>query len=172
MYLINCTKQNQVFFYREPRRKDLWHVQVASGQQELFGLPDWGRDEWAFIIKQMEHAGIKPRESISGPLKNFSGLLYSEHEFVDADVIEVGHAAVVEAQDQRSVENATRAAAGFAKFARTPTQGKPGARIAGVVVEEQPDPYDRRPSTPIVMDIEVNPEGRSDVKLPGLPSAA
>ena len=172
LYLVNCTKQNAIFFFREPRRQDLWHVNVASGQQEQIGLgQDWTPEEWQKIIRQLERFGARPKEEISGPLESFQGFFWAEGLPAERDDIHVGHEAQIATADVRSVETATRSALAFGRFARESTRDRQGAKGAVVEVLGQPDPYGANPREERVeFSLTIDPEGRSDVALPGVPT--
>lgn len=163
--VANCTKQNLVFHYREPRHNLLRHVTIPSGTQ--YDLDEgWSAEETGKIVAQLERYGAKATASLNNDLSKFTGLLYSDVRVIQTDEIEAAHDAVLGMQQERSVTQATRAAKAFDLTARKP-KGHPGAKVTEVEVIEQNDPREKPRKDAVEFSIAFDPErGRSDVKLP------
>lgn len=163
--VANCTKQNLVFHYRDPRHNLLRHVTIPSGMQHDLD-EGWSAEETGRVVAQLERFGAKPTVSLNTDLSKFTGILYSDVRVIQTDEIAVAHEAVVGMQEGRSATEATRAALGFDRAARTP-RGRPGAKVTEVEVIEQSDPREKPRKGAVEFSIAVDPEkGRSDVKLP------
>lgn len=181
LYLINCTAQHFTFNFRDPRgggitadgRRFLGKVislRVASGQQEPVGLGvNWSREEEHRVIEQIEQVGARSLSEISGNMDQFGGLMYSDGLPASEADIKEAHRKAIETAHFRSAIMATRAALGFARRARTNDRHAraPGARMTEVEVVQQAVPGESM-IDPVDFSIAVDPDGSSNVILPGV----
>lgn len=166
LYISNPTKQNVVFFYREPRGGLVAFLDIASGGQAEIGH-GWTVEEKAKVIDQLHAIGSLEASESHGKLsKKFLGLLYRDNAVVTVSEIEAGHEAVVNTQEQRSVSEATKAVLGFDRAVNEGRRGSRAARITAVEVEEQLAPRAKRTGNEVAMSIQIDPDGRVDAALP------
>lgn len=167
LFVSNPTTQHFELMLREPRNNKLLRVAIPSGRQTQIGH-DWSAEEKAKVIRQLEKFGARDAAESYGKLSKFLGLLYRDAAAVSEEEIRQGHAAVVTAQEERSVEAATTGALAFDRAVNNPDPSKPRrerrARVTAVEVEEAPAPGSRPTGDEVRMSVTVDPEGRSDPK--------
>ena len=169
LFLSNPTKQSVTFYYRT----DFTHekggapqfVEIAPGTQQPLGQ-SWTKEQMGRVMEQLHRLGARDAAEAHGELEKFTGLLY-RHEFpVDSDEIRMAHDKVVDMQQARSATEATRAALGFDRAANAQGRGTRLAKTTGVEVLQEVGPRERPTGEEVAFSLTVDPEGRSDIKLP------
>ncbi len=169
LYISNPTKQTWEFHYRMPSHNPtdriLNSVKIPSGGQVILG-PQWDEETLQHVVKQLTVYGARHANDAKRLIgSRFTGLLYSLGVHVEVDEIEAAHEAIVEAQTDRSVAAATNAALGFD---RSINKGRADRRskTTGVEVTQQLERGKRPTGNEVNFSLEVDPDGRSDLKLP------
>lgn len=168
LFIANPSKQHVLFNYRDPRTKLLAFEEIGSGRQIEIGHA-WSQDETATVIDFIRKFGGRDAAESHGALGvRFLGLLYREDYAVSREEIELGHAAVVETQERRSVTEAVRAGLGFDRANRTEAKrrGRPPAKVTAVEVEEETERHVQPTGNEVRFSMSVDPEGSDDVSLP------
>ena len=168
IYLTNPTRQHWQFHYRTPTDNLLAMVEIRSGQQVAIGK-DWTPEQTEKVIKQLQRHGAREAEDFSSLVNRFSGLMYRVGDPVQKDEILDANAIVNDTNQQRSVDEAVKAAAGFDRAANAATSGprRRPARITQVEVEQQLQPHERATGDEVHFSLTVDPEaGKSNIQLP------
>jgi hypothetical protein len=164
--IANATKANLEFQYREPVNNLVQTLRIYSGSQQVIGQK-WTNEQKALVIQQLERYGARDAAEVYGKMGAFHGITYRNDAVISEDEIKLGHEAVVETQQERSVREATKAALGFDRAVRRPNEARRvGAKQTRVEVEQQIDPRSRATGNEVHFDLTVDPEGRKDVALP------
>lgn len=171
--ISNTTKHHLQFPYRlekvrkgEPYSHPLQLV-IPSGQQVDVGHR-WTAEQRAYVIEQLERYGARDAAESYGQMGQFHGLLYRESAPVSEDEIRLGHEAVVDTQEKRAVREAVRGALAFDRNSRKEVakrRGRP-AQITEVEVKQEVAPNSRPTGNEVAFSLSVDPDGRTDVKLP------
>lgn len=165
LYLANPSTQNHQFQYREPVNNLVHMVDIGSGRQTEIGH-GWTAEQQARVIAQLERNGARDAAEAHGKMGKFSGLLYRDRGIIEADEIEMAHEAELQTREDRSVTAATAGALGFDHTVRKRSNARPSARITETKVQQDIAPGARPKGTEVAFDLTVDPDGRSDVKLP------
>ena len=170
IYLSNPTKQNYVFHYRlwAERAEDrlLRHVAIPSGGQAEIGQ-GWSPDQTNRVLEQLHlHGAREVSDMWTGNAGGFLGLTYRLDKVIKSEEIHAAHAKVVETQEKRSAAEATKAALGFDRSLNQGGRGQRRVKVSGVEVQQQVGPHDRPTGEEVNFSLSVDPEGRSDVRLP------
>jgi hypothetical protein len=166
LYITNTTKQNLDFHYRLSVHKgqSAPHVRIASGTQiEMKNVAESDARE---IVRQLEKYGARDAAEAHGALGTFAGILYRFGNPVDVEEIHMGHDAVVDTQEKRSVAETQKSALGFDHVVQA--IGRKGQRVAketSVEIVERGDPREKPTGKEIDFKVSVNPEGGSALKL-------
>jgi len=166
LYISNTTKQNWDFHYRLSVHKgqSAPHVRIPSGAQiEMRDLED---SDARVLVRQLELYGARDAAEAHGSLKTFTGILYRFGNPVDVEEIHMGHDAVVDTQEKRSVVEAQKSALGFDHGVQA--IGRKGQRVAketSVEILERGDPREKPTGKEIDFKVSINPEGGSALKL-------
>jgi hypothetical protein len=165
--IANSTKQSLDFQFREPANNLERREHVPSGQQIVIGH-SWSLEQTKKVISQLQRIGARDAAEIRGNnLGAFSGYSYRYDGVVTTEEIEIGHAAVVDTQTDRSIRQTTRSALGFDRTGRRPDRGRRvNATVSEVEVRQELGPYERPTGKEVNFKIAVDPEGRSDIDLP------
>lgn len=172
LFVSNPHRQQCEFHFRTGVTKDSSGpsmVVIPSGGQVEIGH-GWTKHQIAYVIEQIERAGGGNAALAHGRMGRFTGLLYRESNPVDEDEIVTANKAVEEAAQQRSVEQATRSAVAFDRVANK-NQGRQKGRLAKsttVEIVQELEPHAHRTGDEVEFSLTVDPEGRSDVRVPGL----
>jgi hypothetical protein len=168
LHVANDTKLNWVVQYRLTggeggKLLGPFILEIPSGQQRTVGA-GWSQENEQFFVEQIErHGAIEARE-LDRTVKRHTGLLYSYDRQIEADRIEEGHSKVVDTQEKRSAEEATKAALGFDRMANQAGRGKRRmARATEVEVEELHDPRGRPTGKEMHFRLGVDAEGNQPV---------
>ena len=160
LFITNTTKQDWDFHYRlgVHTGQSAPHVRIMSGtQREMQGLSDGDRQ---VIIKQLEVYGARDAAESHGALKTFTGILYRVGNPVDSEEILMGHEAVVDTQEKRSIGETQRAALGFDRVVQSLARGgQRAAKQTTVEVLERGDPREKPTGKEINFSMTVDPEG-------------
>ena len=168
IYLINPTRQHWQFHYRTPTDNLLAMVEIRSGQQVSIG-EKWNPEQTEKVLVQLQRHGGREAQEFNGLVNRFSGLMYSLTDPATKDDILTVNQVVEETVQQRSVDEAVKAAAGFDRAANAVTSGprRRPARITQVEVEQQLQPHERATGDEVHFSLTVDPEvGKSNIQLP------
>jgi hypothetical protein len=166
IYLANPSFQNHHFHFREPVNGLVNVIEIERGGQQGPIGHGWTTEQQRKVIEQLERYGARNASDVHGKLTRFSGLLYSDVRIISEDEILAGHEAELETRGERSAMAATKGALAFDRTARTRTRERPSAMATKVEVRQDIMPGSRPTGNEVEFDIEVTPEGRSDVRLP------
>lgn len=170
LYITNDTKQNWVLQYRRyggegGQLLGPFTSQIPSGSQIELGR-DWPEEDVHFLVRQLEGHGAIESSQLDRQVRRHTGLQYRFERPVTADKIEQGHDKVVESQQKRSAEEATKAALGFDHLANQLGRGRRRvARMTEVEVEQLHDPRGRPTGDEIHFKLGVDTEGNEPVSL-------
>ena len=168
IYLTNPTRQHWQFHYRTPDNNLLAAVEIRSGQQVALGK-DWTPEQTEKVIVQLQRHGAREAVDFNSLVRKFSGLMYRVGERVETDEILDANTIVKESLQQRSVDEAVKAAAGFDRAAQSATPGlrRRPARVTEVAVRQQLQPHERATGDEVRFSLTVDPEaGTSSIQLP------
>lgn len=172
LFVSNPSRQQVEFHFRTGITRDSSGPIVAvipSGGQVELGH-GWTREQMDYVVKQIEMAGGGNAALAHGAMGKFTGLLYRESHPVDEDEILTANGAVEQALAMRSVEQATRSAVAFDRIANK-NQGRQKGRLAKsttVEIEQELPPHAHRTGDEVAFSLTVDPDGRADVRVPGL----
>jgi hypothetical protein len=164
LYISNPSKQNVTFFYRDPINNLLARMDIGSGRQVMVGAK-WTAAEKARVIEQLERFGSRDAAEAHGKMGRFLGLLYRDMAPISTDEILMGHTAMVDTQEQRTVAETTKAALAFDRVTNGAIRGQRRARQTQVEVIEQLAPHSRPTGNEASFSLTVDPEGRGDIPL-------
>ena len=153
-----------IFHYRDPVNNLLARAEISSGRQVMVGKR-WTAAQKANVIEQIERFGGRDAAEAHGQMGRFLGLLYRDMAPVSSEEIEMGHAAMVATQEQRSAAEATRAALAFDRAANGAARTR-RARTTQVEVLEQVAPNVRPTGNEAAFSLTVDPDARGDARLP------
>ena len=168
IFVTNPTTQNWNFHYRTPDNNLLAMVEIRSGQQVAFG-EDWTPEQTEKVIVQLQRHGAREAVDFNSLVRKFSGLMYRVGERVEKDEILDANNVVKESLQQRSVDEAVKAAAGFDRAAQSATPGvrRRPARVTAVEVTQQLQPHERATGDEVRFSLTVDPDaGTSSIQLP------
>lgn len=166
IHIANCTKQNVRYFYRAPEQSQPKFIELPSGHQGIIGH-GWSEQQMRSVISHMERHGFRPASESSSRLTEFTGVFYRIEKPVTENQIHTGHDALVEHQERVSAQEATRGALAFDGATRDPKNRKKRlARVTEVSVKQDVPPREKPTGNEVNFSLSVDPEGRSDVKLP------
>lgn len=171
LFVSNPSRQQVEFHYRTAITKDTSSPQVAIipyGCQVEIGW-GWTPEQQAYVIEQIERAGGAAADVAKG-IEKFTGLLYREARPVSVEEIEIANEKVEEDAQDRSIAQAMRGVAAFDRVANQ-NQGKQKGRLARsttVEVIQEMAPHEHRTGKEVEFSLTVDPEGRSDIRVPGL----
>lgn len=168
LYVSNPSKQDVVFHYRTDVTRDTsgpFAIPIASGSQVMLGH-NWTREQKDYVIRQILNQGGADAAEAHGRMGKFTGLLYRDNHPVSVDEIQTAHEEVVHDAEDRSVKAATRSALAFDKSANARGRGQRLARVTEVEILEEKAPHDRRTGDETSFKLTVDPDGRTDVKMP------
>lgn len=163
--LANPSRQNHIFNYREPVNNLVQHVRLGEGERTIIGH-GWTAEQQAKVIQQLERNGARPATDVSRSMTRFFGLIYSDVRDVTPDEIADGFVAQLQTREDRTAEAATKAALGFDRSARQESRQRPKARTTETTVEQELVRGQRPTGKEVAFGLIVDPDGRSDVKLP------
>jgi hypothetical protein len=168
IFLTNPTTQNWEFHYRTPTDNLLAMVEIRSGRQVEIGKK-WSPEQTEKVITQLQRHGAREATDFNGLIRKFSGLMYRVGERIESDEILDANSVVKDSLQQRSVDEAVKAAAGFDRAAQGATPGvrRRPARVTGVEVTQQLQPHEHATGDEVKFSMTVDPEaGTSNIKLP------
>jgi hypothetical protein len=166
IHIANCTKQTLRYCYRPPEHHQPLIVTIPSGQQALIGQ-NWSEPQMGAVITHMERHGFRPASEANSRLKEFSGVFYRIEKPVTESQIHTGHDALVEHQQHRSAQEATRGALAFDSATRDPKDRRRRlARVTEVSVKQDIPPREKPTGDEVNFSLSVDPNGRADAKLP------
>ena len=168
IFLTNPTRQHWVFNYRTPTDNLLAAIEIRSGQQVAIG-DGWNPEQTEKVLVQLQRHGAREATDFDGLINKFAGLMYRVGSPVQKDEILDANAVVLDTNQQRSVDETVKAAAGFDSAANTATSGprRRPARITQVEVEQQLQPHERATGDEVHFSLTVDPETqKSNIKLP------
>jgi hypothetical protein len=172
LYVSNPSRQQVEFHYRTAITKDTSGpsvVVIPSGGQVEIGH-GWTREQMAYVIQQIELGGGGDAALAHGKMGKFTGLLYRVSNPVDEDEIVTANKSVEQDAMERSVAQATRSAVAFDRIANK-NQGRQKGRLAKsttVEIVQELEPHAHRTGDEVEFSLTVDPDGRSDVRMPGL----
>lgn len=166
LYLANPSYQKHHFHFREPVNNLINVIEMEAGAQEGPIGHGWSAEQRAKVIEQLERYGARNASDAHGKMTKFAGLLYSDVRIISEDEILAGHDAEMQTREERSATAATKGALAFDRTARARNRERPSARETKVEVRQDIAPGSRLTGDEVQFDIEVSPEGRSDVRLP------
>jgi len=165
IHIANDTKQHHVVSYRlrGEDSKDLqgpFYLEIPSGRQIDVGH-GWAPRQRQFFIEQIEQQGARDAAEAHAKMGKHLGLLYRDNGVIEEDEIKMGHDQVVDTQERRSAQQATRAAAGFDRAVNGATRGKRKAKETEVEVEQLNAPHERPKGDEVAFKIGFDSEGRA-----------
>jgi len=165
LFIANATKQHRVFYYRSPEAKRPQRLDIPSGRQVAIGAT-WPHHVIGLVTAQLDSFGaVRVADVRSSRLEKFHGLIYSHDTEIPAEVIEVGHEAVVDHQHRRAASEAAKGAASVDLNMRDQKTGKRTAKSTRVTIK-QDVPHNVKPTADdIDMDVSVE-EGGGPLRLP------
>jgi hypothetical protein len=163
--LANPSFQNHHFHFREPVNNLINVVEIDRGCQQEIGH-GWSREQTRKVIEQLERYGARDAAEAHGAMGKFAGLLYRDIGQITSSEIEMAHEAEVQTREERSVKAATVSALAFDHSARKPSRDRPAARVTETIVKQDTAPGVKKAANPVDFSLSVDPNGRSDVKLP------
>ena len=169
VFIANDTRQNWTFQYRlrggeGGQLLGPFMVEIPSGQQIDIGR-GWSQDQAFYVVEQLETHGARDASDTKKPMGKHLGLIYRISAPVKSDEIEMGHAAVLDTQERRSANEATKAALGFDRIANGGRKGQRSARTTEVEVQQLTDPRDRPTGKEINFRLGVDTEGNAQVPM-------
>jgi hypothetical protein len=166
IHIANCTKQTLRYCYRAPEQTQPKFIEIPSGHQSIIGH-GWSEPQMRAVVGHMERHGFRPASESNSRLQEFAGVFYRIEKPVTETQIHTGHDALVESQQKRSAQEATRSALAFDSATRDPKNRKKRlARVTEVSVKQDVPPREKPTGDEVNFSLSVDPEGRSDVKLP------
>jgi len=166
LYVSNPTHQSWTVPYRvHPDFQILRQFTLGRGQQTEIGH-GWTAEQQAEVIRQLEAHGARDAAEAHGKMGSFTSLLYRDRGVIETAEIEMAHDADTLTREERSRTQAVRGALAFDNAARKPAAARPPARVTETTVEEQVPRGTRRKGGEVAFNLSVDPDGRSDVKLP------
>jgi len=163
--LANPSNQNHHFHFREPVNNLVNVIEIPRQGQAEIGH-GWTPEQQGRVIIQLERYGARDAAEAHGKLGKFSGLLYRDIGQISSSEIDMATEAEVQTREERSVHVATVSALAFDRSARTRTRERPGARATETVVKQDAPPNGKVPDGLVDFSLSVDPDGRSDFKLP------
>jgi len=164
LFIANTTKQDWNHHYRVLESNRPYYTRIPSGTQVELGR-DWNPAQIDSVVKQLEKYGARAATEINSKLKQFPGLLYRIGKAITESQILSGHEAVVENQERRSADEATKAALGFDRANRDKRTNKRMAKVTEVEVH-QDTPRNERPSKDAIhFKVGVAEDGRDSLKI-------
>jgi len=128
LFITNTTKQDWDFHYRLSVHtgQSAPHRKIPTGTQcEMKGLSD---EDGKSVMRQLERFGARDAAEAHGALGTFTGILYRVGAPVDSEEILMGHDAVVDTQEKRSIDQTQKSALGFDRAVQA--LGRGGQRVA------------------------------------------
>lgn len=163
--LANPSFQNHRFHLREPVNNLINIIEIDRGNQVEIGH-GWTAEQQAKVIVQLERYGARDAAEAHGKLGKFSGLIYRDIGQISSSEIDMAHEAELQTREDRSVAAAVNGVRAFDKTARMRSKERPAARETKIEVIQDLAPGARPTGNEVQFDIEVTPEGRSDLRLP------
>jgi hypothetical protein len=169
IFIANCTKQHLEHHFRSPEQ---------AGKAQVIRIPSGHQAEIAkgastavieALVRHLEQFGFHDATRVNGKISEFSGYLYRVGKPITENQIVSGHDHLVDTQEHRSAQEATRSALAFDSATREKKGAGKGRRLAKVTeVEVRQDvPRGQKPTGDEVnFSMSVTPEGRADAKLP------
>jgi hypothetical protein len=108
LYVANSTRQDVVFHFRLPEKAKMYRLTLSSGRQDM--IKDMSQNDVEAIVKHLERYGAVKRSGVRGKLKEFVGYIYSLDKPINEDEFHYGSEEVIDAAQNRSVVEATKAA--------------------------------------------------------------
>ncbi len=166
LYIANPSTQKVRFPFREPVNNTVDNrIELESGTQTIIGH-GWTTEQTAKVIAQLERYGARNAAESHGRLGRFNGLLWRDMGEIATDEIEMANAADIQTREERSVSAATKSALGFDRAVRASRRDRPPAKITETAVRQDVIPGQKPRGNEVDFSLAVDPEGRSDIKLP------
>lgn len=166
LFICNTTKQKWHHSFRVPEMNNqLYFVQLPAGSQVEVSS-NLGPEAHKAIIQHLEVYGGRDASSINGKLEDFPGIFYRFDKPIGVDEILSGHAAVVEAAEQRSAGAVVKSALANDAVHRDQT----GHRLVSeseIEVTEQVKPGQKATGKEKKIKIGVAKDGLDNLKMPG-----
>ncbi|MBU9147510.1 hypothetical protein KTD26_34215 [Burkholderia multivorans] len=165
IFIANCTKQHLDHHFRSPEHAGKAQVvHIPSGQQREIAR---GASSAAIeaLVRHLEQFGFRNAEEVNGKISEFSGYLYRIGKPVTETHIVTGHDQLVDTQERRSAQEATRSALAFDSATRD-KKGRRMASVTSVEVKQDVPPGQKPTGDEVNFSLSVTPEGRADAKLP------
>ncbi|MGU2415230.1 hypothetical protein [Burkholderia cenocepacia] len=167
IFIANCTKQHLDHHFRIPEHR-AQVVHIPSGQQREIaqGAPASAIE---VLVRHLEQFGFRNAAEVNGKISEFSGYLYRVGKPVTETHIVTGHDQLVDTQEHRSAQEATRSALAFDSATRDKKGGGKGRRMASVTsveVKQDVPPGQKPTGDEVNFSLSVTPDGRADTKLP------
>ncbi len=162
LYIANATRQDVVFLLRLPEKAKLHRLTLSSGRQDV--IKDMSQNDINSIITHLERYGAVKRSNVRGKLSNFVGYVYSLDKPITEDEFHYGNEEVIDAAQNRSVVEATKAAMASELVSRNKVvKGQRAKRtVVGFEQEGGPKPEKER----LRMEVTVDPEVNGNVGFP------
>lgn len=136
LYISNPTSQHQIFNFRDPLTGLLAHVRIQRGGQEVVDRPKWGREHLEGMLEQLHHYGARDAAEVHGHMDGFrQALIYRVEGVISEDEILMGNEQDEASRQERSVNEAIKAAATFDGVARKGGRGRDRANVTEVSVK-------------------------------------
>ena len=165
IYIANCTKQNLRHCFRLPETGRNQMVSIPSGQQVKLG-DGWTQSQINHIVKHMESFGFRNAKDVNGKIKNFDGVLYSIDKPVREEQIVDGHDQLVEHQEMRSAQEATRSALAFDAATTDKRSRRRLAKVTEVSVTQDVPPNAKPTGNEVNFSLSVTPEVKDNDRIP------
>ncbi|MDR3445974.1 hypothetical protein [Dyella sp.] len=165
LFICNTTKQKWHHSFRVPEMERLYFVPIPAGSQVEISH-DLSAESHKAIVAQLERYGGRDASTINGKLEDFPGIFYRFEKPIGVDEILSGHAAVVEAAEQRSAGAVVKSALANDAVHRDQT----GHRLVSeseIEVTEQVKPGQKATGKEKKIKIGVANDGTNTLKMPG-----
>lgn len=169
IFIANCTKQHLDHHFRSPEHAGKAQVvHIPSGQQREIARGASSAVIEA-LVRHLEQFGFVDASRVNGKISEFSGYLYRVGKPVTETHIVTAHDQLVDTQEHRSAQEATRSALAFDSATRDKKGGGKGRRMASVTsveVKQDVPPGQKPTGDEVNFSLSVAPDGRADAKLP------
>lgn len=154
------------FSFRVPELPKIICEEIHSGRQaQLDRDMPFSPEQNSSVVDQMETYGFRNVTDISRKLEDFDGMVFSTKKPIASTDYEVANAALIDKQEKRSAQEATKAALGFEQGTRDKRTGARLAKVTAVEIKQDLDPKQKATGNEIGMSIEMSVEGHDKVNI-------
>jgi hypothetical protein len=166
LHIVNPSRQNHIFLYREPVNNLQQQLMLHPGGDAVIGA-NWTPEQQAKVIVQLQRFGARPSADTNQTMRRFNGLLYNDVRQVMQDEAVAAFDGQMQAREDRTAAETTKAALGYDRAARQSTPGRARAKVTETTIDQAVLRGRHPKGDEVHFNLSVDPEsGRSDVRLP------